>query len=174
MYRILDFIGDAIARACFNGCIKVQRQSREAIAKCGETFGKYNTQHVYVRGTNLQVGLPPACLERYGGEFSVYGSFMSNFLETSDTNSAFSSACQTLSRIFTRADSRLSSLLKMSLLRVLFVFRMSVLGFLTNCIALSRSVSFTMCCHVRKSMDNNFQFVGQTYRVHVNAVMRET
>lgn len=36
------------------------------------------------------------------------------------------------------------------------------------------SYSFTMSRHVRKSMDNNFQFVGQTYRVHVNAVMRET
>lgn len=35
------------------------------------------------------------------------------------------------------------------------------------------SVPFAMRCHVPRSTDNNFQFVGQTYRAHVNVVMRK-
>lgn len=60
------------ARA-LNGCIKVQLQSREAIAKCGWNFRGNIIRSTFMYEATLickWVFSAPACLERYGGEFS--------------------------------------------------------------------------------------------------------
>lgn len=85
----------------------MQLQSRRAIAKCGGTFAEYNMYvvrseaYVYVRGTNLQVELPPAACVSTGDTEEKRktdrgrerervllhtAAFMSNFLRTSGTN----------------------------------------------------------------------------------------